>query len=61
ALSRFNWNKKQNVEIICIFLQICLKEIDEITQLTILIFAHFVGIYSLKTINFDSFLRVLSL
>lgn len=51
----------QNVEIICIFLQICLKEIDEITQLTILIFAHFVGIYSLKTINFDSFLRVLSL
>jgi len=31
-----------NVEIIWIFLQICLREIRETTQLTILIFEYFV-------------------
>jgi len=44
-----------NVEIICIFLHICLNKISEITQLTILIFVHFVDIYGFKTTNFDSF------
>jgi len=44
-----------NVEIICIFLQICLREIVEIVKLTILIFGYFIAPPDFKTSNLDYF------
>lgn len=48
-----------NVDIICIFLEICLREIGEIVKLTILILGYFVGTPESKTSHLDYFKAIL--
>lgn len=48
-----NGKSYTNVDIICIFLEICLREIGKIVKLTILIFGYFVGTPESKTSNLD--------